>query len=164
MSQTTDKLRNYWQNLRTREKLLLGAATVVFMIFLGYFVAVRPLTAGIEQLSAGNIRLHRDLLTIKNYQGNNLHQPATKKQDRTVSVEKAVDLTGKKYVMPITKISRQGKSTSVDMSITDSASLLYFLSELERTYGIQVQTLEIEPSGEERIKVKGLLLGRKSGL
>ncbi len=163
MARIFDEIQGYWQNLRKREKLLLIAAMGVLVLFIFYFAAVRPLTVKTEQLQVNNERLQKDYLTIKNYKGNN-QQRRSSTADRTASIEKAVDRLGKEFALNITKMARLGDKTSVELGNTDSASLLYFLNELERGYDIQVISIEIEPLNDKEIKVKGLTLGRSKKL
>lgn len=159
MSNLVNRVRNAWQDLAARERSLIIVASFLFIIFVVYFAIIRPIQTKTNQMELNNARLMKDYQIIKNYKPSHNNNSNNQLVDRTASVEKAVDKLGKQFGVPISKLSRIGDKTSVEMGKTDSATLFYFLNELERSYDIQVMSIEIEPSDQE-IKVRNLILGR----
>ena len=48
----------------------------------------------------------------------------------------------------------------MEVGVTDTVTLFYFLNDLEKKYAIYVQSIDLEPNDSNNLKVRKLMLGR----
>ena len=159
MSELVQKIRDQWDNLAPRDQKIVMGVGALFLLILVSLIMVRPLQNKVETLENANARQIRDYQVISAYvpAGQNKTQ---ENADRTASLEKAVDRVSKDFGLRVTKINRSGDAASVEVGVTDTVTLFYFLNDLEKKYAIYVQSVDIEPDDKNNIKVHKLMLGR----
>ena len=160
MSEVVQKIRDQWDNLAPRDQKIVMGVGILFLLFVVYLIMVRPLQNKVETLENANARLIRDYQMISAYVPAGQNKAQGENADRTASLEKAVDRVSKDFGLRVTKINRSGDSASVEVGVTDTVTLFYFLNDLEKKYAIYVQSVDIEPDDKNNIKVHKLMLGR----
>jgi type II secretory pathway component PulM len=159
MSEFIRKIRDAWDNLAPRDQKIVMAVACLFLLFLAWMIMVKPLQNKVSQLEAANAKLVRDYQIISAYVPANQNKSQQEKADRTASLEKAIDRVSKDFDLKVTKINRTGESASVEIGVTDSVTLFYFLNDLEKKYAIYVESIDLEPK-DSTVKVRKLTLGR----
>lgn len=160
MSEFIRNIRDAWDNLAPRDQKIAMAVGVLFLIFIAWITLVRPLQNKVSTLETTNARLVKEYQIISSYVPAGQGKSQQENADRTASLEKAIDRVSRDFGLKVSKINRSGESVSVEVGVTDTVTLFYFLNDLEKKYAIYVQSIDLEPNDSNNLKVRKLMLGR----
>lgn len=157
-----EKLKNTFQQLNARERLLVSISGVVVLIALFYWLVWSPLNTSIER-GQKSLTSQQSLLAWVKKNSNRaiqLQGSTGKKANFSGSLPQAVNQSASRMKIKISRMQPQGDELQVWVDQAPFNDVLSWLQSLEKT-GINILDLDIAEAGEPgQVKIRRLKLGK----
>lgn len=156
-------MKAWWQQLNNREQGLVGAMSVVFMVFIFYSALWQPINKNLAQASNKLARQQALLAWVE--ENTTLYQQAKKsagKKTFNASISSVANRSAKTYKLIITRMQPQGDDLQVWIDSTPFTQLLFWLEHLANNEGLQVKAIDLTPGDKVgEVRVRRLHLARR---
>ncbi|MEI6893520.1 MAG: type II secretion system protein M [Colwellia sp.] len=147
-------MKEWWQNLNSREQRLVMALSLACMVFILYSTIWQPLN---NALTEANSKLARSQQLFTWVQENTaLYKQAKRaggKAKTSGSISSIANRSAKMYNLSITRMQPQGNDLQIWIDNTPFTQLLFWLEYLANNEGLQVKAIDLT-RGENAGQVK----------
>lgn len=155
-------MKVWWQQLNSREQLLVAAMTLVCIVFIFYSAIWQPLN---NSLLEANSKLSKQQQLLTWVQENTaLYQQAKRSNGQAKlsgSISSIANRSAKTYKLTITRMQPQGDDLQVWIDSTPFTQLLFWLEHLANNEGLQVKAIDLTQGDRVgEVKVRRLHLAK----
>jgi len=150
-------IKQWWQQLNSREQGLVAVMGSTALVFLLYSLLWQPLNTNLANTEK-KLANRQALLTWVNenterYQQIKSNSGSVKKSSGSLS--SIISRTANQYQLTITRMQPQGESLQVWLETAPFTELLFWLEHLANNEGLQVQAIDLarsDKAGEVRVR------------
>ncbi|MCW8834714.1 MAG: type II secretion system protein M [Colwellia sp.] len=149
-------IKQWWQQLASREQSLVMAMGSVVVVFLLYTLLWQPLNVNLANTESKLANRQALLTWVKEntarYQS---IEPNGEIKKTSGSLSSIINRTANQYQLTITRMQPQGESLQVWLDTAPFTELLFWLEHLANNEGLQVQAIDLassDKSGEVRVR------------
>jgi general secretion pathway protein M len=149
-------MKVWWQQLNSREQLLVAVMGFVSIIFVFYSVVWQPLNTSLVE-AKGKLERQQQLLTWVQ-DNTTLYQQAKRSSGQSKlrgSISSVANRSAKNYKLTITRMQPQGEDLQVWIDSTPFTQLLFWLEHLANNEGLQVKAIDLsqgDRAGEVKVR------------
>ena len=153
-------MKAWWQQLNSREQLLVAAMGLVSMVFIFYSAIWQPLNNSLAEATSKLARQQQLLNWVE--ENTALYEQAKRsggKAQLSGSISSVANRSAKTYKLTITRMQPQGDDLQVWIDSTPFTQLLFWLEYLANNEGLQVKAIDLtHGNGVGEVKVRRLHL------
>lgn len=156
-----DQFKNWWDSLNLREKQLVGAGGVLFVIAVIYWGIWQPVNTKLEKANLTLQRAEKTLLWVeKKSQFLVNHRGGLQKQTQKMILSELMTQSGQKFGIKFTRITEKKQTVAVSLDKIAFTQLARWLVYLENNYSVVVIDIDLAKADQQGfIKVNRLSLG-----
>ena len=156
-----DQFKNWWDSLNLREKQLVGAGGVLFVITVIYWGIWHPINSKLEKANLTLQRAEKTLLWVeKKSQFLVNHRGGLQKQTQKMILSELMTQSGQKFGIKFTRITEKKQTVAVSLDKIAFTQLARWLVYLENNYSVVVIDIDLAKADQQGfIKVNRLSLG-----
>jgi Type II secretory pathway, component PulM len=156
-------MKQWWQDLTTRERRIVLAAALVLLFIVLYWNVWSPLRQHLQQQREQVQQLQQQLSWMQQQAPlvRQLKQQSAPPGEYSGDIASTLSNSSQGYQIVLKRIQPQGTNALVEMDTTSFDQLVSWLNMLEQQYGITPQQIDLQPAGVPgKAQVRRLLLGR----
>ena len=156
-----DQFKNWWDSLNFREKQLVGAGGVLFVIAVIYWGIWQPVNTKLEKANLTLQRAEKTLLWVeKKSQFLVNHRGGLQKQTQKMILSALMTKSGQTFGIKFTRITEKKQTVAVSLDNIAFSQLARWLVYLENNYSVVVINIDLAKADQQGfIKVNRLSLG-----